>query len=279
MRIEATTGVMGAIVTDLALNHPQHDSTINELLEAWYRYQILVFPRQKLSLDQLQAFVGQLGDFGEDPFIAPLSSHPHILELRREADETAVNFGGSWHSDWSFQRQPPSATILHAQTVPPIGGDTLFANSYAAFEALPADRQEYLGTLQAVHSAIGPYGPKGFYASEKEDRSIKILPSDAAKATFSHPMVRTHPGSGRKALYINKVYTVGIEGMTPDGAASLLEELFVHSVQEQFVYRQQWQDDMLVMWDNRCTQHLALGGYDGYQRVMHRMTLKGETPV
>jgi taurine dioxygenase len=270
---------IGVVVTDIRLDRDLSTDQVAALLQAWYDHQILIFPNQTLGLEQLQSFTAQFGEFGDDPFIEPMADFPHILELRREADEKAVAFGGSWHSDWSFQETPPSATILHAQIVPPTGGETLFADAFGAYEALPDNMKSRLAGLQAIHSARGPYGADGFYASEEGDRTLKILHGERAHGTQAHPLVRTHPGSGRKALYVNRVYTIGIEGMDDDEALPLIKDLCAHATHDEFVYRHVWAPDMLVMWDNRCTQHMALGGYDGYQRVMHRMTLQGEQPV
>ena len=279
MQIKPNRDTIGVVISDIRLDRPLSESQVTDLLQAWYDYQVLIVPDQPLSPEQLEAFTEQLGEIGDDPFLEPMPGQKHVLELRREPDEKAVAFGGTWHSDWSFQAMPPSATILHAQTVPPVGGETLFADGFAAYEALPEDKKIELQNLRAIHSAKGPYGTDGFYATENSDRTMKIINSEKAHETQVHPLIRTHPGSGRKALYVNRVYTLGIEGMADDEAQSLIQELCAHATQDEFVYRHVWQPDMLVMWDNRCTQHMALGGYDGHLRVMHRMTLRGEVPV
>ncbi len=279
MHINPNRGTIGAVVQGVELDKYMSDEQVTDLLQAWYDHQILIFPDQPLSPAQLEAFTERLGDIGDDPFLEAMPGQQHVLELRREAHEKAVAFGGSWHSDWSFQPTPPSATILHAQTVPPIGGETLFADAFKAYETLPDSMKSRLLNMRAIHSAKGPYGTDGFYAKENGDRSMKILNSEKAHETQIHPLIRTHPGSGRKALYVNRVYTIGIEGMADDEAHSLIAELCAHATRDEFVYRHVWQKDMLVMWDNRCIQHMALGGYDGHLRVMHRMTLRGEVPV
>jgi taurine dioxygenase len=208
-----------------------------------------------------------------------MPGHPNVLEVRREPDEKVAPFGGNWHSDWSFQAQPPAATILRSEIIPPVGGDTLYADCARAYDALSEDMKARLAPLRAVHSASRAYGPDSAYARELHLRSMPIIVSPEADKTHVHPLVRTHPVTGKKALFISPVYTVGIEGMSPDEADPLLGELYRHMTQDRFVYRHRWRQGMVVIWDNRCTLHNALGGYDGYRRVMHRTTVAGETPT
>jgi len=198
-----------------------------------------------------------------------------VLEVRREPDETAPLFAETWHSDWSFLAHPPSATVLHGRIIPPVGGDTLFANQYAAYEALDAAMKERLEGLVAIHSAAKAYAPDGLYGLADKGRSMDIRPSEAARTTQAHPMVRTHPETGRKALYISPGYTVAIEGMAADEGWALLLKLFRHQSQPQFVHRQSWREGQLVIWDNRCLNHMATGGYDGHRRLLHRTTVAG----
>jgi taurine dioxygenase len=252
--------------------------TLAAVKQAWADHSVVWFPGQPLGHDELEAFTLQFGAFGHDPYIKPLEERPHILEVRREPDETTSVFGAAWHSDWSFQDAPPAATLLHAKVIPPVGGDTLYADCYRAFEALSPAMQDILTSLHGVHSAARPYGPQGAYAKEEVGRSMTILWSAEAEKTHSHPIVRTHPVSGRRALFVNPVYTVGIEGMTEAESAALLGFLFKHMTQDEFVYRHAWSTDMLTMWDNRCALHNATGGYDGHLRVLHRTTVAGEMP-
>ncbi len=278
MKIVPTDKALGAFVLDIDITHGIDEPTVKAIRQAWLDNQVLVFPDQMLSFEALEEFTALVGNFGEDPFVAAMEGHPHILELRREPDEKAVNFGASWHSDWSFQKMPPSATILHSKVVPPVGGDTLFADGYSAYDALERDLQIRLRGLRGIHSARGPYSKQGFYANEDNVRSIKILSSDKALETTAHPIVRLHPETGREALFVNQVYTIGIEGMEDDESAKLLEDLFRHCTQDKFVYHHRWSPNMLVMWDNRCVQHFAEGGYDGHLRIMHRTTVQGDIP-
>ena len=278
IEVAPSTVGFGAEITGLDISRPLPDVTLRAVEAAFADHGVVWFPGQPLNHDQLEAFTLQFGDFGRDPFVAPLADRPHILEVRREPEETASPFGSAWHSDWSFQETPPAATILHAKVVPPIGGDTLFADSARAWEALTPAFQRLLEGLRAVHSAARPYGATGFYAAETNRVGMKILPSVEAEKTFAHPLVRTHPVTGRKGLFVNPVYTVGIEGMSAAESAALLGFLFQQVTDEGFIYRHRWEADMLIMWDNRRLLHNATGGYDGHRRVMHRTTLAGDRP-
>lgn len=278
VRVRANPSGFGAEITGLDLSRPLPLEVLTRVKQAFVDHSVIWFPDQPLDHDQLEAFTLQFGAFGEDPYVKPLADRPHILEVRREPDETASVFGGAWHSDWSFQPRPPAATVLHAKVVPPTGGDTLYADGYRAFEALSPVMQRLLQGLKAVHSAGRPYGHDGFYAKEGLRRSMEILPSAEADKRWTHPVVRTHPLSGRKALFVNPVYTVGLDGMTTAEAAAILGFLFGHMTQDEFVYRHAWRTDMLTMWDNRCALHNATGGYDGHRRVLHRTTVAGEAP-
>ncbi|HVI32736.1 TauD/TfdA family dioxygenase [Phenylobacterium sp.] len=269
----------GAEITGVDLSRPLDRDQLAQVKAAWAKHAVVAFPDQPLTLEQLEAFTLQIGPFGADPFIKPMPGHPNVLELRREPDEKATNFGAGWHSDWSFQAQPPAATLLHSEVVPPVGGDTLFCDCARAFEALSPAMQAMLAPLRAVHSAGRAYGTKGVFARETEKRTMQIIVSEEADETLTHPLVRTHPVTGRKSLFVSPVYTVAVEGLTPKESQAVLGFLFAHMVQDEFVYRHRWAPNMLLMWDNRCTMHLAEGGYDGHLRVMHRTTVAGDTPV
>ena len=243
------------------------------LRSKWVEYGLIVFPKLPLSHDEFKNFALSFGNFGDDPFISSLPDYPNIAEIKRSANEKATPFGGTWHSDWSFMKKPPSATLLHSKIIPPVGGNTLFANTEKAFAALPEKMKDKLRNLKVIHSAKIPYADDGFYALEKEERSMKILPSKEAKATFSHPMIKIHPETKKECLFINPVYTINIEGFSEDESQQLLWELYEHMIQDQFVYEHVWNEDMLIMWDNRTVMHQATGGYDGFDRLLHRITL------
>ncbi|MDP1641043.1 MAG: TauD/TfdA family dioxygenase [Phenylobacterium sp.] len=279
LQVAPTASGFGAVVTGLDLASPLDEATMDEVRQAWADHGVLSFPDQPLSLDQLEAVTLQFGPFGVDPFIAPMPGRPNVLELRREPDEKATNFGAGWHSDWSFQPAPPAATLLHGQVIPPVGGDTLFADCAGAHAALSPVMQDMLAPLRAIHSAGRAYGTQGVFARETEKRTMQIIVSEEADKTHTHPLVRTHPVTGEKALFVSPVYTLGIEGMTPAESQAILGFLFAHMTKDEFIFRHRWARDTLLIWDNRRTIHLAEGGYDGHLRVMHRTTVAGEIPV
>ena len=257
---------------------PLPATSIAEIKSSWAQFPVLVFPKIHLDAAQLTRFAKQLGDFGTDPYLGSVEEHPHVVEVRRGAAESAPIFGASWHSDWSFQVAPPSATLLHAKVVPPVGGDTVFADCCAAYDALPEALKVEIEGLNAKHTAAPSYGPRGLFAKDDDSRSMDIIVSEAAERSQLHPVVRTHPISGRKGLFVNHVYTVGVDGMSARESKVLLNELFTHMTKESLRYRHTWRPDMLVVWDNRRVVHYADGGYEGYERIMHRVTLAGERP-
>ena len=263
---------IGVEVSDFSLSDLTAEN-VAFLRSKWVEYGLIVFPKLPLSHDEFKDFALSFGDFGDDPFISSLPDYPNIAEIKRSANEKATPFGGTWHSDWSFMKKPPSATLLHSKIIPPVGGNTLFANTEKAFAALPEEMKDKLRNLKVIHSAKIPYADDGFYALEKEERSMKILPSKEAKATFSHPMIKIHPETKKECLFINPVYTINIEGFSEDESQQLLWELYEHMIQDQFVYEHVWNADMLIMWDNRTVMHQATGGYDGFDRLLHRITL------
>jgi len=279
MQITPYENGFGAEISGLDLANPLSESARAKILAAWAEHAVLSFRDQPLTLDQLEAFTLAIGPFGKDPFIQSMPGRPNVLELRREPNEKASNFGAGWHSDWSFQEAPPAATLLRSEVTPPVGGETFFADGRRAYDDLSETLQSLLAPLKAVHSAGRAYGVQGIFARETEARTMKILVSEDADTQLSHPLVRTHPITGRKALYISPVYTVGIEGMTEKESQALLTFLFAHMIQPQYIYRHNWTQGALLMWDNRCTMHLAKGGYDGHLRVMHRTTVAGEIPA
>tara|TARA_B100001564_G_scaffold304845_1_gene273592 strand:- start:247 stop:1080 length:834 start_codon:yes stop_codon:yes gene_type:complete len=263
---------IGVEVSDFSLKDLTKEN-ISFLRSKWTEYGLIVFPNLPLSHEEFKEFALSFGNFGDDPFISSLPDHPNIAEIKRSADEKATPFGGTWHSDWSFMKNPPSATLLHSKVIPPVGGNTVFANTEKSFAALPETMKSKLRSLNVIHSAKIPYADDGFYALEKEERSMKILPSKEAKASFSHPMIKIHPETGKECLFINPVYTISIEDFSEDASQELLWELYEHMIQDNFIYEHVWNENMLIMWDNRTVMHQANGGYDGYDRLLHRITL------
>ena len=273
MRVETSGQACGATVTGVDLAAPLSDQTVADLRAEWLRHHVLVFPGQDLSDDDLERFTLAFGGFGEDPFIAPIPGRQHIIAVARSADETAPIFAENFHSDWSFQAKPPAGTCLYGIEIPPIGGDTLFADQHQALDAMPDGLRTRVEGLVAIHSAQRAYAPEGFYGDNDKGRSMDIRPSDAARATQSHRFVRPHPETGRLGLFGTLGYIIGFEGMDEVEAMPLLVELYQWQSQERFHYRHRWQKGMLVMWDNRSLLHAATGGYAGYARRLHRTTI------
>jgi taurine dioxygenase len=265
----------GATVRGVDLARPLGDGTVADLRAAWLEHHVLVFPEQPIDDDDLERFTLAFGGFGDDPYIAPIPGREHVIAVRRAADETSPLFAENWHSDWSFQAKPPAGTCLRSVVVPPTGGNTLFANQHAAFEAMSTGMRSRFEGLIAIHSARGGYAPSGFYGDRdtEADRSMDIRPSETAMATQLHPLVRAHPETGRLGFFSCLGYIIGLDGVPDDQARELLTELFEWQGRDEFVYRHVWEPDMLVMWDNRSVLHKATGGYEGFERVLHRTTI------
>ena len=242
---------------------------------AWLQHQVLSVPGQALSDDDLERFTLYFGPFGDDPFIAPVTGREQVIAVQRKADETTSLFAEQWHSDWSFQETPPQGTCLYGITIPPTGGDTLFADQVAAVDAMPVELRSRLEGKQAIHSAIMGYSPAGILgdADRAAGRSMDIRPSEEAAATQLHPIIYTHPETGRESILGTVGYMIGIEGMEGDAERELLTDLYNWQTREEFRYRHQWEAGMLVMWDNRSVLHCATGGYEGHDRLLHRTTI------
>ena len=267
----------GATVRGLDLTSPLDEATVREIDEASALHHVLAFPDQEMSDDDLERFTLSLGDFGDDPFIESIADHEHVIAVHRRADETAPVFATSWHSDWSFQEIPPAATCLFGIVIPPVGGDTLFADQHLAAETMPDDLRRRLGGLMAVHSAGVAYGRGGIYGDVEDDagveRAMTIITSDEADATGTHPVICRHPGNGRPAFLGCLGYIQGYEGLDASESWDLLREVHHWQTLERFQYRHVWEPNMLVMWDNRSVLHTATTGFDGYERLLHRTTL------
>jgi len=274
MKVQASGSACGARVSGVDLSGELSQALIEDIRAAWLEHKVLAFADQSgMDDDALERFTLAMGGFGNDPFFNPISGREHIAAIKREADETSPLFAENWHSDWSFLAHPPSGTCLMAVEIPPIGGDTLFSDQVAAFAALPDEKKAYLRSLTAIHSASRGYAPDGLYGDDDKGRSMDIKPSEAALARQTHPLVKKHQETGEEALFCSVSYVVGIEGMTDEQALALVMELHQWSEREEFVYRHQWEPDMLVMWDNRSVNHKATGGYEGHRRELHRTTI------
>lgn len=273
MMIRRIAGALGAELHGVDLTQTLSGEQQREIRDALLQNQVIFFRDQDLSPQQFMAFAQTLGQPIEYPFVKGLEGFPCVIEVKKLEHEK-VNFGGIWHSDTTYLPQPPMGSMLLAKEVPPYGGDTLFANQYLAWEALSDTMQRLLEGLVGISSSA-----KADVSKTREDR-IKSDGKDTAPQSHlaHHPLVRTHPETGRKALYVNVAHTAGIVGMTDAESAPLLHFLFQHQVKPEFTCRFVWQPHSLAVWDNRCTQHNPVNDYHGFRRVMHRITLAGDTP-
>jgi len=272
--VEPVSGTVGAVVHGVDLSEPLDERLVAEISEAFLAHHVLFFSDQDLSPEAQLQFGRYFGELDVHPFVEGMESHPEVIEIITEPDDR-LNFGGGWHSDVTFFEEPDLGSILYAIEVPPFGGDTLFANQHAAYEALSDTMKVLLDGLVAKHSA-GPQYAEGGYSTLS--KSMKTKSVEHADRVVCHPLVRTHPETGKKALYVNPAFTVGIQGMRLDESMALLGFLFNHAVRERFTCRFRWSSGSVAMWDNRSVQHYALFDYRGHRRHMRRITVKGDRP-
>jgi taurine dioxygenase len=268
-------GALGAEISGVDLSEDVPDDVVAEIRAAWLEHLVVFFRDQPISDDRFVAFARRIGEIGHYPFVPGIDGHPEIIAVLKEPHEK-VNFGGIWHSDTAYLDRPPTGTLLLAREIPPVGGDTMFANQYKAFEALSPALQEVLLPLRAINSSA-----MADVSKTREDRLRgQDLDGEAGRDyEASHPVVRTHPETGRKALYVNVAHTARFDGMTEDESRGLLQYLFHHQVRPEFTCRFQWEVGSLAMWDNRCAQHNPINDYHGHRRLLHRITLDGDVPV
>jgi taurine dioxygenase len=263
----------GAAVRGVDLAKPLSESMIADIRAAWLEHFVLAFPDQRMSDDDLERFTRYFGPFGDDPFIAPIKGRKHIIAVARAASETGPIFAEAWHTDWSFQQTPPAGTCLYGIKIPPVGGDTLFANQVLALEKMPADLRACIEGRRAIHSARAAYSKQGAYGVNDAKRAMDIRPSDEASATQTHPFIRIHPETRREALFGCAGYIIGVEDMDAVDGMTLLGDLYRWQTQHAFQYRHKWAPGTLLMWDNRSVLHMATGGYQGHERLLHRTTI------
>ena len=281
MRVTPLAPSMGAEITGIDLTKHFNrsanriDSAVMADIKAvWLERQLIVIRQQSITPEQQLRFAESLGEPDIYPFLHGLDGFPMITEVLKKETET-VNFGGVWHSDTTYQPCPPMATVLYAKELPPIGGDTLFSNQYAAYEQLSDGLKRTIGPLRGVNSA----GKKRVSATRKERVKESGRGIKAEQMVGIHPVVRTHPETNRQSLFINPAHTVSFDGWTEPESAGLLAFLFAHQIAPEFQCRLSWQVGDIAIWDNRCTLHYPLNDYHGYRRLLHRITLKGDQPV
>jgi taurine dioxygenase len=273
LQIKRIAGALGAEIHGIDLAAGLTETQAAQVRQALLEHQVIFFRDQALDPAQYLRFAQAMGEPVEYPFVKGLDGYPVIIEVKKLEHERS-NFGGIWHSDTTYLQQPPMGSMLLAREVPPFGGDTLFASQYAAYEALSDGMRKLLDPLVAVNSSA-----KADVSKTREDRIASDGRADAKKDYVSeHPVVRTHPETGRKALYVNVAHTLRFAGMTEEESAPLLQYLFRHQVRPEFTCRFAWQPGSLAFWDNRCVQHNPVNDYHGFRRLMHRITLAGDTP-
>lgn len=270
--VRPISGSLGAEIHGVQLADLDDDA-VAAVRRAWLEHQVVFFRDQDLDSDQFLAFARQIGPLARYPFVPGLDDHPDVIAVTKLPEERH-NFGGIWHSDTAYLDEPPMATMLLAREVPPVGGDTMFADMYGAFETLSPALQDVLLPLRAVNSSA-----LADVTKTREDRIRDAGPADDLPAFEAvHPVVRTHPETDRRALYVNVAHTARFDGMTEDESRGLLRHLFDHQVRPELTCRFHWEVGSLALWDNRCVQHNPINDYDGYKRVMHRITLQGDVP-
>ncbi len=274
IEVRRIAGALGAEVFGVDLAQPLADSQAAALRRAWLEHLVIFFRDQPLAPAQFMAFAGRFGEPVDYPYLKGLDGFPRITEVKKLEHER-MNFGGVWHSDTAYLELPPMASLLIAREIPPYGGDTLFANMYLAYESLSERMRQLLDGLTAVNSSA-----KADASKTREDRIRSDGRADArAELVAEHPVVRTHPETGRKALYVNPGHTVRFCGMTEEESQPLLDFLFRHQVRPEFTCRFVWRPGSIALWDNRCAQHNPVNDYHGFRRVMHRITLAGTRPA
>lgn len=281
MDIRPLAPVMGAEVVNLDLGGDLDDASFETIHQAFLDHIVLVFRDQRLSPSEHVAFSRRFGDLAvhvKAEYLLPNQPEVLILSNKKHPDGSAMGFedaGRYWHSDMSYVDEPPLGSLLYALELPPEKGDTLFCNMYAAYETLPEETKARIARLSAAHSYVASFEgkTKSGYARDTLSEEQK-----AQLREVVHPVVRTHPETGRKALYVNPGFTVRIEGLPENEAAALLDELIEHATKPEFQYRHVWQPHDLVLWDNRCAMHHATPYDPQFARHMHRTTVKGDRP-
>ena len=271
--IRPLSGSLGAEILGIDLAHEVSDETIAAIRAAWLEHLVIFFRDQTLPPAQFLNVARRFGEPIEYPFVKGLDGFPQITPVIKLEHEK-INFGGLWHSDTAYLERPPMATMLIARETPARGGDTLFANMYLAYETLSDGMRRLLDGLTAINSSA-----KADTTKTREDR-VRDSGKTDAKQEYSaeHPVVRTHPETGRKALYVNGGHTLRFKDMSAEESAPLLGYLFGHMVRPEFTCRFRWEPGSLAFWDNRCALHNPINDYHGHRRIMHRVTLAGDRP-
>lgn len=264
---------LGAEISGVNLASDLSSNTVSEIRQAWLAHGVVFFRDQALTSAEYLNFARTIGEPMEYPFLRGLGEFPLITEVTKLPDET-INFGGLWHTDTAYLEEPPMATMLLGRVVPPVGGDTIWASMYAAYDALSEGLKDLLSGLTAVNTSS-----LAAVSKTREDRIQDSGYQTELSYSAEHPVIRSHPETGRNALYVNRAHTERFVGMTEEESRPLLQWLFAHSVRPEFTCRFRWLTDSLALWDNRCTLHNPVNDYHGQLRTMHRITLAGDRPL
>ncbi|MEQ8193376.1 MAG: TauD/TfdA family dioxygenase [Rhodospirillales bacterium] len=280
IEIKPLAGALGAEIFGVDLSRGLDDDTFGEIYRAWLDHLVIFFREQTITPEQYLDFARRFGAIHTHPLMKGLDDHPEILEILKTESDT-YTFGNSWHTDQIFTEQPAKASMLYAKEVPPHGGDTQFANMYAAYEALSEEMKALIGPLRALNKGDNYKRRSGAPRAEryagKTGMKLKEKP-DNRPTEAVHPLVRTHPETGRKSLYIS-VHTETLQGFGEAEADAIIDALREHAMRPEFLCRFAWRVGSMAIWDNRCTQHYAMGDYQGHRRRMHRLMIKGDRPV
>jgi taurine dioxygenase len=273
-------GALGAEIRDIDVNELD-DATFEQLYGAWLEYQVLSIREQELTPSQQIAFARRFGEIQEHLFDKGIEGHPEIVEILKTEDQTR-NIGPRWHTDQQYRPEPAKATILYAREIPPVGGDTCFANGYLGYETLSEGLKTALAGMKAVSDGDSRNHPTGMTRKERVAAGIAPIEQKAeAPEDLSfiseHPVVRTHPETGRKSLYIGN-HTQHFAGWSEAESKPLLDFLKLHNGQPHHTCRVKWQPGTITVWDNRCCLHMALNDYHGYRRRVHKILIKGDKP-
>jgi taurine dioxygenase len=275
--VRPISGALGAEIHGVQLGGPLDNAAMDQIHRAFLDHLVVFFPDQRLTPDQHKDFARRFGPIYIHPMVEGMKDHPEIIRVVREPGEL-TNWGSKWHMDGGFAERPPLGTMLHAQEVPPYGSDTMWANLYLAYDALSEGMKRTLEGLRAVHAS----GAATRYDSKY--KGMKSKPAEASQAV--HPVVRTHPETGRKCLFVNNDFMVRFDGMTEEESRPVMNYLFEHCIRPEFTCRYRWKAGTLAFWDNRCTQHNAISDYFpgrpelfNSPRIMHRITVEGDRPV
>ncbi|MDH3686121.1 MAG: TauD/TfdA family dioxygenase [Myxococcales bacterium] len=278
LEVLPASGSLGAEVRGVSLASALPDEVFAEIQRAFLEHAVLFFREQPLDRGEQLAFASRFGTPEVHPIVDGLEATPEVVRVLKPAGESA-SFGTGWHTDNTFFAAPSMATVLYGERVPPFGGDTLFASMERAYDALSPAFRERLSGLAAVHSASRAYDPAVTgEAKYKGDAPIRYRWSDSIRDEVEHPIVRTHPETGRRSLFVNPMFTLRIVGMTDSESRALLDFLFEHCAQPDFQCRFRWENDSVAVWDNRCVWHYAMDDYREHERLMFRVTLAGDVP-